>query len=319
MKIIKFCRYCGKRYYVDKNQQQRSKFCSDLCFRKSKNTQINYLCDYCGNSFLSRKSKVDKRLSGEAKYLCCSSECAKNIQKPKWDDIVSLFECNNYILCSTEYINAKTKLQYICNNHKDSGVQSVTYNNLKNGFGCKYCGIERTATAKRLSFNEVKDIFARNDMILLDQEYRNTQEKLKYICKNHIEIGIQYMTTVNAYKNHCPYCNIIKGEKRIVDFCLQHEIKFEPHKSYDKLVGVGGGKLSYDFYLPQYNLLIEYQGEQHEHSIDIFGGDKQFAIQQEHDNRKRTYAEKNNIELLEIWYYDFKNIEDILSKKFNVI
>ena len=316
MKIIKFCHCCGKRYYVDKNQQQRSKFCSDLCFRKSKNTQIDYSCDYCGSSFLIRKSKVDKRLSGETKHLCCSSECAKNIQKPKWEDIVSLFERNDYILYSTEYVNAKTKLKYVCSNHQDIGIQSVTYNNLKNGFGCKYCGIERTSAAKRLSFDEVKNIFAHNDMILLDQEYRNTQEKLKYICKNHTEIGIQYMSTVNAYKNHCPYCNIIKGEKRILDFFLKYGIKFEPHKSYDGLVGLGGGKLSYDFYLPQYNVLIEYQGEQHEHSIDIFGGDKQFIIQKEHDNRKRVYANKNNIELLEIWYYDFKNIEDILTRKF---
>jgi hypothetical protein len=316
MKIIKFCHYCGKRYYVDKSQQQRSKFCSDTCFRKSKNTQINYKCDYCGDTFLIRKSKVDKRVRGESKYLCCSSECSKNIQKPKWEDIVSLFEHNDYTLCSYEYVNAKTKLEYICNKHKSEGIQSITYNNLKFGFGCKYCGIERTASARRLSFDEVKDIFAHNDMILLDQEYKNTQEKLKYICKNHMEIGVQYMSTVNAYRNHCPYCNIVKGEKKIVDFFMQHKIEFEPQKTYDGLIGVGGGKLSYDFYLPQYNVLIEYQGEQHEHSVDVFGGDEQFVIQQEHDNRKRVYANNNNIELFEIWYYDFKNIESILIEKF---
>ena len=237
----------------------------------------------------------------------------KDIQKPKWTDIQLLFEQNNYILHSTEYINAKSKLIYTCLTHKDMGTQCITYNNLRMGFGCKYCGAERTASSKRLSFDEVKDIFAKNNMILLDQPYRNTQEKLKYICENHMEIGVQEMTTVNAYKNHCPYCNIIKGEKRILDFLIKNNISFKSQKSYDDLLGVGGGKLSYDFYLLDFNILIEYQGEQHEHPVDIFGGEKQFNIQQEHDNRKRNYALNNNIELLEIWYYDFANIEDILS------
>ena len=315
MKIIKFCHYCGKKYYVANSQNSRSRFCSDECFRKSKNTQIVYQCDYCGNDFLVRKSKVDKKALGQVKHLCCSSQCAKDIQKPKWEDIKLLFEKNNYILHSAEYVNAKSKLEYTCVIHANMGVQRVTYNNLRMGFGCKYCGVERTATAKRLSFNEVKEIFAKNDMILLNQEYRNTQEKLKYICKNHIEIGIQEMSAANAYKNHCPYCNVIKGEKKILDFLIQNKIIFESHKSYDGLLGVGGGKLSYDFYLSDYNLLIEYQGEQHERPVDIFGGEKQFCIQKEHDRRKLDYAINNNIELLEIWYYDFKNINDILTEK----
>lgn len=72
-------------------------------------------------------------------------------------------------------------------------------------------------------------------------------------------------------------------------------------------------KLSYDFYVPDCNILIEFNGEQHEHPIEYFGGEQRFEIQKEHDKRKKTYAKNNNIELLEIWYYDFDNIEDILK------
>ena len=43
-----------------------------------------------------------------------------------------------------------------------------------------------------------------------------------------------------------------------------------------------------------------------------------FARQQEHDRRKREYAKQNNIDLLEIWYWDYDNIEDILSNKLNI-
>lgn len=315
MKIKKICQYCGGEYYVEKSQEQRSKFCSDKCFRANKNKQVEYNCDYCGKPFMTTKSQIDKVENGQKKGLYCCSQCAKDVQKPKWEDITSLFEKYNYELISTKYINAKTKLKYICNKHRDKGVQSVTYNNLKFGFGCTYCGDERTVEARRLSFEEVKKIFESTDKILLEQPYVNAHTPLAYICKRHPDVGIQYMDTENARKQYCPHCNIVKGEYKISEFLIKNNIKFEIHKTYSDLFGIKGGKLSYDFYLPNYNLLIEFQGEQHKHPVEYFGGKEQFEIQQEHDRRKRNYARNNNIELLEIWYYDFLNIENILSDR----
>jgi very-short-patch-repair endonuclease len=71
--------------------------------------------------------------------------------------------------------------------------------------------------------------------------------------------------------------------------------------------------LSYDFYLPSYNLLIEYQGEYHDGTANNQSKDA-FLRQQEHDKRKLEYSVEHNIELLEIWYYDFENIENILQQ-----
>lgn len=73
--------------------------------------------------------------------------------------------------------------------------------------------------------------------------------------------------------------------------------------------------LSYDFYIPTSNVLIEYQGEQHEKPFNYFGSEKKLTIQKEHDKRKKIYAESNGIYLLEIWYWDFNNIEKILTDK----
>ena len=89
-------------------------------------------------------------------------------------------------------------------------------------------------------------------------------------------------------------------------------------KKFDGLVGVGGRRLSYDFFVPQYNILIEFDGLQHEKPVGIFGGDKRFATQQEHDGRKRKYAKEHSFDLLEIWYYELNNIEQILNKKLYV-
>ncbi len=116
----------------------------------------------------------------------------------------------------------------------------------------------------------------------------------------------------------CPECGFSHGENRISQYFINKNINYEPQKQFENLIGVGGCLLSYDFYLSDYNLLIEYQGEQHEKYIEGFHKSKRdFYIQQEHDRRKREYAKNNNIKFLEIWYWDFDDIEQILDDYLN--
>lgn len=121
------------------NPKLKETYCSDECFRKSKNLRVDYKCDYCGKIFKAKRKDLEKLQSGAKKNLFCSAQCAKDYQRPKWEDIIKAFEERDYSLISTEYINAKSKLEYICNKHKEQGIQSITYYNLKYGFGCKYC------------------------------------------------------------------------------------------------------------------------------------------------------------------------------------
>lgn len=112
--------------------------------------------------------------------------------------------------------------------------------------------------------------------------------------------------------------NKFKGEQKIKEYLENSKFikneDYEFQKEFNGLVGLGYGNLSYDFYLPKYNLLIEYQGEFHDGTARI-QTEKEFKCQQEHDKRKREYATDNNIELLEIWYWDFDNIDEILKNK----
>lgn len=113
----------------------------------------------------------------------------------------------------------------------------------------------------------------------------------------------------------CPECQSSKGEERISEYFINNQILYKSQKTFYGLIGLGNNLLSYDFYLPQYNLLIEYQGQQHEKYIKGFHKSiKDFERQVEHDRRKREYAENNKIKLLEIWYWDYDNIETILIK-----
>ena len=112
----------------------------------------------------------------------------------------------------------------------------------------------------------------------------------------------------------CPECQYSLGEKGIRDYLDSIKIYFEPQKEFYGLLGVGNGNLSYDFYISIYNLLIEFQGRQHEKYIKGFHKTKKdFERQVEHDKRKKEYALTNNINLLEIWYYDIDRVEEILD------
>ena len=122
----------------------------------------------------------------------------------------------------------------------------------------------------------------------------------------------------NIVDFRCPRCQFSQGEEAISSYLINNEMTHIPQKTFSGLIGLGGGLLSYDFYLLEYNLLIEYQGQQHEKFISWFHKSKKdFERQQEHDRRKREYAKNNNIKLLEIWYWNFDKIEEILTKILN--
>ena len=149
-----------------------------------------------------------------------------------------------------------------------------------------------------------------------------------YVTLKHKICGNIYSSTIGSSflaGTRCPYCNESKGEKSIQVFLEKLNIEYEQQKTFDDLhKSKKGQSLSYDFCLPKYNLLIEYQGEQHDYPIkysknmtdDI--AKNRFDKQKENDNKKKKYAEINNIKLLEIWYWDYNNIEEILRRTLNV-
>jgi len=159
----------------------------------------------------------------------------------------------------------------------------------------------------------------------------NSNKKVWWKCK---ECGYEWFALISSRNKSigCPECCKSKGEKKInevlinknwikisqedfdnlIDNNKYNKNYFIPQKEFDGLIGMGGGLLSYDHYLPKLNLLIEYQGEFHDGTAKQ-QTEEEYEIQIEHDRRKCEYAQNNNIKLLEIWYWDFDRIEEILN------
>jgi hypothetical protein len=167
--------------------------------------------------------------------------------------------------------------------------------------------------------NKTTDYFKQEIFELVNNEYtvlgEYTGARKKLLIKHNICENV-WDTTPDSFLRgkRCPICQCSKGERQIEKCLTKNKINYIPQKQFDGLLGVGRKNLSYDFYLPDYNLLIEYQGEFHDGNTRK-QTKNDIERQQEHDKRKRDHAQNNNIKLLEIWYYDFDNIEEILNKE----
>lgn len=192
----------------------------------------------------------------------------------------------------------------------------------KRGDKCPYCSGRRACVdncLETLRPDLAKEwVYEKNDGLTPKDVTVNSKKTVWWKCKE----GHNWKTTIlNRNKgNNCSVCSEPKGEKRIKEFFHLKNIKFEPQKSFDDLTGLGGGKLSFDFYLPHYNLLIEYQGEQHEKPIDFFNksansAEELFIRQREHDRRKLEYSKLKGIRLLQIWHWDYDKVELILNEE----
>ena len=186
------------------------------------------------------------------------------------------------------------------------------------GVGCPYCaGLYASEDYNLLVCNpELCEEWDYKRNMQIPSEYTpNSGKYAWWICKD----GHKWKAKIcdRNIGSGCSVCNESYGEKSISRCLKSNIIYFISQKKFIGLVGLGGGSLSYDFYLPYYNLLIEYQGQFHDGSSGEYSKIN-LKKQQEHDRRKCEYAKNNNIKLLEIWYWDYDNIEQILEKELNI-
>lgn len=157
------------------------------------------------------------------------------------------------------------------------------------------------------------DEFFDGEYVILEEKYHGWS--VKSLVK-HTTCGKIFSCKPREllYHKHCPcITRNSKGEERIKKFLEKNQINFEEQKRLDNI-----RKAPYDFYLPDYNLLIEFQGRQHYEPVKAFGGEKQLLIQKEIDERKKKIAEEQNYNIFYISYKQMSLIEEILVQRLSL-
>lgn len=212
---------------------------------------------------------------------------------------------SKYDYSEMEYVNKRTKLKIKCNTCGKYFYQSPLLH-LKSKH-CPYCfGTYNYSKAEVLE--QLRIMFGDKYEYLDIENYKNKHSYLIIRCKKCNRIFKQKLF-IHKAGSGCRYCNSSKGECTIDDYLTKNNIVFYREKWFEDCRNKN--PLPFDFYLPDYNLCIEFQGQHHYLENRYFKHDT-LKYRKYNDKIKREYCNKNGIKLLEIKYDE--NIIDKLEK-----
>lgn len=288
--------------------------------------KIKITCDYCGEDYVTsyynynnHKDKTKDVCSSKCRALKQYDSSKNQRAKYQFDKVKVICEMYDYELLTNEdeYTTVEMDIKFVCKKH---GLQTMMLGNMIHGHKCICCSYEERANNLKHSVEHVQSVIEsyNNNKLLNPEDYVNSLEKnLKILCGS---CGKTYTTSFDAYtaqnkqKNKCFSCSCkeSKGESRIREFLEYNNILFEQEAVFADCKDIKC--LPFDFYLPKYNLIIEFDGQHHYFEVG-FGN---YETTKKHDEIKNKYCKDNGINLLRIPYWEGNDIEKIISKQLNL-
>ena len=247
-------------------------------------------------------------LKGQGCVECKYEKMRNNQLKSHEQYLIEVKKSNPHVIVIEKYVGTVTPILHKC---KYCGKEwKICPRDVLVGKSCRECSCKRHSNQMRKSQEQyVKELFNVNPNIEVVAKYINTDTPILHKCKlcGHLW-NVKPNHTLSGHG--CPVCNESRGERCITLWLNEHKFQYITQYKFqecrDKL------PLPFDFYLPQHNICIEYDGEQHFKSKDWFGGQESFNVLRYHDDLKNNYCDNHNITLLRISYK--QNIEEELNK-----
>ena len=208
-----------------------------------------------------------------------------------------------------EYKGSKIKYPIRCN-----ACQYIFYQEPRrhiSGRGCQQCANKnKVKSLTQKQFIEAAKAVHGDKYDYSEVEYgKNNREKIKIICpvKGH---GVFWqMPRGHLEGKGCMRCAESIGETNLATLLDSYGIKYlQEYKLPDS-------NYRYDFYLIDFNILIEFDGIQHIKPINHFGGMKHFIETKRRDKEKNKLARLNNIPLIRIPYNKMRTMDQVLISK----
>lgn len=268
-------------------------------------TEINFLIEYYGKFgrkyCMENLNMSSRQISHKVKQLNL-----KFINKTSDDRTLEFIikarkiHGDKYDYSNIIYDNIKSKLDIICQTH--GKFKQSAHSHLNQKQNCPICA--KTKLSTEILIKRFKD--KHNDKFDYSLvKYTGKDCYVDIICKTHGVFSQRYDVHAKGYG--CYICNESMGEKKIFEILTEYKVLFIKQHRFSDCKHII--PLLFDFYLPEHNTCIEFQGEQHYKSVNYWGGEDGFKLRQKRDKIKMEYCHKNNIPLI-IIKYD----EDIMSK-----
>lgn len=329
-KIKIYCKNCNRFFYQSKNAHLQGKNCN-LCSKNHRYTQEEFIekvkkihgnkYDFSETFYKKAEEKVKVFCNECKKYFYTTpsallqgrgcQKCASTIIT--WEEFLKRSiekHENKYEYIKPEKFRVQNKIKIYCKSCKKFFIQNA--HSHMSGKGCIVCsGTAQYTTEEFIA--KSKELFGKNTFDYNNCVYTGMLHKIKLKCnKCNLEFEIYPVNHIHQ-KHGCPNCKPkSKGEEALKIYLKEKGIKYIMQKKFKNCKAKR--LLPFDFYLPDYNTCIEYQGIQHYKSVERFGGDKAFMDLLERDQIKRDFCKKEGIKLIEIKYNQI--IEDTLDKIF---
>lgn len=291
----KGCYECGGKTKI--NQSVFFKKC-DIHYKNS-DISYNHIKYSCLNDYIYPICSIHGEFKIRCDYFINGHNCQFCSKRKifNFKDLVKSIHGDYYDYSDTNYINRRTKIKIKCPKHGEFNISPSLH---IYGYGCKFCSNENIIIQNKNNFIEKSNKVHNNRYSYEFSDYINSYEKVNIFCTKH---GIFKQTPNNHLNgNGCSKCSISKGESEILSFLEENNIKYISQYKFDGCKNIN--HLLFDFYLPDYNACIEYNGRQHYEVVDYFGGMETLNKQKINDDIKVKYCIDNKIKLLIIKYTD---------------
>lgn len=220
-----------------------------------------------------------------------------------------------------QIVNKQSRVMVHCPN-PDHEWHPMRVDLILQGCKCRECAGNHQPVEQRcttfISNSQEKYGTTLFDYSRVPSQYVNNDTPVEICCLQHnYWFPVTPDTHLRKYGG-CPICNYSKGETEIMLWLNAHGIKYK-HSTVRIKHHNPKCKVAYlvpDFYLPDRNTIIEYNGDQHYKDIKFFRRNKSWTLadQQERDRTLRKVCHDRKIRLIEISYVDFDNINKILDE-----
>jgi hypothetical protein len=228
------------------------------------------------------------------------------------EELIEFAQKKGGFCLSTRYEGIHKKYHWKCEFDHEWFSEANTVINLNNW--CNTCARINSGNKRRKNVDYLHDLAKRNNGKSLSNFYKIANTKYDWECRD----GHQWSATANNIQRGkwCPICKESHGERKIREMLDKYNINYIRQHYFKNCYGNSIKKkpLIFDFFLPEINTCIEYDGEQHFKPVLNFGGLNGYKKCIFNDKIKNEYTKNNNIQLIRIPYYEFSLIENYISK-----
>ena len=224
---------------------------------------------------------------------------------------------DKYSYDNVDYNGDGVRVNITCPKHGD--FPQLPNNHLQ-GAGCSKCYFESKFSNTDNFIEKAKKVHG--DKYTYDNvNYKRENELVNITCPKHGDFPQSPSNHLQG--NGCPICSESKGELIISKLLNTLEIQYDRGKKFDDCRNLKVGRycrrLPFDFYLPEFNAVIEYDGLQHYEPVERFGGEETFKKTQIYDEIKNKYCKDNGIKMIRIPYtVKFDDILPLLKNELQI-